>query len=95
MTTGNRIDLAAVEHFAENVGERALGVWFNPYAMAQTMLGLAEGLRESDSERLERLRQYDAITLEVSIILEKADDLSKKQIVQRLDDLYRGARGSA
>lgn len=95
MSTGNHIDLAAVENFAEGVSERSLGVWFNPYAMAQTMLGLVQALRDSDSERLKRLRQYDAITLQVSIILDDADGLSKKQIVKRLDDLYRGAGGAA
>ena len=88
MSTGNRIDLAAVETFAESVPEHAKGIWFNPHAMAQTMLGLAEGIRVKESEALERLRQYDAITLEISVILEKADGLSKKQIVAQLDDLY-------
>lgn len=88
MTTGNTLDLNAVEEFAAGVTDQVKGIWFNPYAMAQTMLALIRFARESDHERHMRLRQYDAITLEVSIILEEAGELSKKQIVKRLDDLY-------
>lgn len=91
MSTGNSFDLEAIETFAASVGERALGVWFNPHAMAQTMLALVGFLRESDHERQRRLRQYDAFTLKIAIILEESDGLTKKQIVKRLDDAYRTA----
>lgn len=89
--TNNSVDLDAVEHFATGVQRGSLGIWFNPYAMAQTMLGLIEWIRVKESEALDRLRQYDRITLEISVILDD-ESLSKKQIRQRLHELYHGDR---
>lgn len=89
--TGNTINLDDVERFASGIVKGSRGIWFDPHAMAQTMLGMAEEIRHRYAELSDRLRQYDRITLGISVILDD-ESLSKKQIRERLDDLYHGAR---
>lgn len=89
MTTGNRIDLKAVATFAEGVSENTTGIFFNPHTMAQTMLALVDRVSETDQMLQHRLRQYDRLTLAVSVLIEGASDMSKKELVAGLERAYR------
>lgn len=80
--------LEEIEAFARSVGEDAKGLWFNPFAMASTMLTLADRVRDQEQEAIKRLRDWDRMTLAISLLIEKADGMTKKEIQARLAEIY-------
>lgn len=81
-------ELHEIEEFATSIGPDTKSAWLNPYAMAQTMLTLARGIRQRDGRIQEQLRAWDSITLDISYLIEQSGDMSKKQIRERLAEIY-------
>lgn len=84
--------LEEIEDFAESIGPDAKGAWFNPFAMATSMLSLAQRVRDQERRLLAQLGAWDSLTLDIARLIEASEHMQKKDVRARLEEIYETKR---